>query len=222
MEQMRLRRLCAVLILVPLASPALGAEPVGIDLRFDRLNGSYENLVAEVEPIVSGPLTVHLSSPEHQLELTSNRLELERLEDGRHTARVSVRFTGSGSLNTELDFGGIPASLEDRVVFPEQEVTVDGKVSIERSADGYLVTVEELPGFVTVEMHSRLGAELVAWCSRLALFVAGDAGCADLERQLTHPRLPLPAPGFRQLVRSEELTAEERDQIDLYLFEPAR
>ncbi len=196
---------------------ALMASPIGIELRFDRLNGLYENVVAEVEPIRSGPVTIRLASPEHRLELESNQIALSPSGDASHVIKAQVRFSGSGLLNAELDFGGIPASLKDMVVFPDQEAVLEGKVRVEDVDAGYLVTVEELPDFVTIEIHSELGSELVAWCARLALFVAGDAGCEDLESALSHPRLPLPAPGTTHLIRSDELTADERSQIDVYL-----
>ena len=214
---MRFSRFLVVFALAAAPGFALVANPLGIELRFDRLNGLYENVVAEVEPIRSGPVTVRLVSPEHRLELKSNQIALSPFGDDSHVIKTQIRFSGSGLLNAELDFGGIPASLRDRVVFPEQEALVEGKVRIERVDEGYLVTVEELPGSVAIEIRSELGSELVAWCSRLALFVAGDAGCDDLESALSPPRLPLPARGTTHLIRADELTPEERSRIDVYL-----
>jgi hypothetical protein len=216
-DGMRSFRFLAIVVVAALAASGLFAGPLGIELRFDRLNGSYEDLVAEVEPIRSGPLTVRLTSPQHRLELKSNRLNLSPLDGESHAVSGRVRFSGSGSLFAELDFGGLPASLEDEVVFPDQETVVEGKIRIDIVDEGYLVTVETLPKFVEIEMQSKLGSGLVAWCSRLALLVAGDAGCDELEQELSHPRLPLPAQGVTHLVRAEELTSEERAEIDLYL-----
>jgi hypothetical protein len=192
---------------------------LGLELRFERLNGPYDDLVAQVEPIESGPVTIRLSSPEHHLELKENQLDLSPLGGGLHAVRGLVRFSGTGKLIADLDFGGVPASLQDEVVFPEQETIVEGKIRIEVVDDGYRLTVEDLPRFIDLEIHSKLGSELVVWCSRLALFVAGDAGCGDLDRELSHPRLPLPAPGASHLVRRDELTAAEQAQLDLYLAE---
>lgn len=204
---------CAAITCV---GPVLASSP-GLDLRFERLNGVYEDLEAVVEPIRSGPLAIYLTSPSHRLEMKDHGISLSPLGNGRHRLRGSVRFLGEGILNARLDFGGIPASLEDEVEFPEQSRQIEAKVFIEVVDEGYRVTAEELPAFVDVEARSRLGSELVAWCGRLALFIGGDAGCSTLDRQLTRPRLPLPAPGASYTVRAEDLTSEERDRIGLYL-----
>lgn len=197
----------------------LAAAPLGIDLRFERLNGVYEDLEADVEPIQSGPVTIRLSSPEHRLELKSHEVRISPDSGDRHKLWATVRFSGTGSLIADLDFGGIPAAFEDQVEFPDQQVQIEAKVRIEVVESGFEVTAEELPRFVNIEMKSRLGGELVEWCKRLALFVAGDAGCSELDERLSRPRLPLPAPGASHLVSFEELTAEERARIELYLVD---
>ena len=197
---------------------AAGSSP-GLELRFERLNGVYEDLEAFVEPIQSGPLTIQLASPSHRLEMRAHEILLSPLGDGRHRFRGSVRFLGEGTLHAEMDFGGIPATFGDRVVFPDQTREIDATVFIEPVEEGYLVTADELPPFVEVEVESQLASQLVAWCGRIALFVAGDAGCATLDRQLRYPRLPLPAPGTTYLVRADDLTPDERSLINLYLLE---
>lgn len=208
---------CCVLVAASAATLVQAANPDGLELPFDRLHGVYEDLPADVAPIESGPVSIRLSSPSHRLELLASKLELGRLGGDRHRVRGMARFSGTGTLVTELDFGGVPASFRDNVVLPEQDVFVEGTISVEVVDEGYLVTVEELPGFLALQMDSALGSQLVAWCNRLALFVAGDAGCRELDRELSHPKLPLPAAGSEHLIRWTDLTEAERAQIDVYL-----
>jgi hypothetical protein len=191
-----------------------------LSLRVDRLNGVYENLENEVAPIRASGATIRLASPTHRLQLESNELRLTRMPDGRHRIRGIVRFSGEGTVRAELDFGGLPAMLEDRVEFPAQEVAIEGTFRVERTEAGYRVTVEELPPFTAIEMRSRLASELVSLCKGLAIFVAGDAGCGDLRELLERPRLPLPEAGESVHVPFEDLTAEERARIDDYLRGP--
>jgi hypothetical protein len=203
-----------------LTAALAAASTDGLSLRFDRLNGVYENLESEVAPIRASGATIRLASPAHRLQLESNELRLTRMPDGRHRARGIVRFSGEGTVRAELDFGGLPAMLEDRVEFPVQEVAIEGTLRVERSETAYRVTAEELPPFTAIEMRSRLASELVSLCEGLAIFIAGDAGCGDLRELLERPRLPLPEPGKTFQVSFEDLTAAERARIDDYLRGP--
>jgi hypothetical protein len=193
------------------------AGPPAISFRFDRLNHDYQNLVAEVDPIESGPLTLRLSSPEHVLALKSNHVEIEPAGPESHRVRLSARFEGQGVLVAEADFAGIPATLEDRVVFPDQETEIEAQVRFDREESGYRITTERLPPHVEVTIESPLGKQLVAWCGRLAVFVAGDGGCGELDRRLSNPQLPLPPPGSEFFLPGDRLTDEERFRLDRYL-----
>jgi hypothetical protein len=189
-------------------------------MRFDRLNGAYENLDSEVAPVRASGVTIRLASPSHRLQLESNELQLTRIPNGGHRARGTLRFSGEGTVRAELDFNGLPAMLEDQVEFPEQEVVIDARLRLERQETGYRVTAEQLPRFVEIEMRSRLASELVSVCEGLSLFVAGDAGCGHLRIMLERPRLPLPEPGESVLISFADLTVEERARIDDYLGSP--
>jgi hypothetical protein len=205
------------LCLAPLGASPLAAASRELVLEFERFNQTHVNLVGDAAPIHSGPLTVRLSSPQNELTLEHNGLRLEGLADGRHGTLATVRFSGGGRVRAEIDFGGIPASFESDVEFPSQEVLVGGEVRISRQAEHYELTVIDLPRFVEIELRSTLVDQLVSWCARLSLLVAGDAGCDDLGRLLSRPRLPLPGPGESFLVAASELEPAERERLDAYL-----
>ena len=211
------RAIWAVLLLGFASGVVAAQEEPQLVMRFDRLHGIYENLAAVVEPVRSGPVTLRMSSPQHRLELLSSQLELTPREDGIHDAKISLRFRGQGDLHTELDFGGLPASFEDKVVFPEQDVEIEGLVRLIAEEEGYRVVVERTEGFTQIEARSVLSSEIVSWCNRLARFLRGDAGCDALDEALSHPKLPLPGPGEEFVVLREQLTDDERAQIDVYL-----
>lgn len=212
-----MRRLTVVLAAAAaglVAAPAAGATLV---FELERYNRAYPGLSAEPEPIERGPLSVRLSAPRFDLEVLANRLELRPAGGCRHRGVLRGRFTGDGELLAEVELGNIPARFEDRVRVPEQERQIEARINVEPAAGGWTVTLEELPETVTVEVESELAGSLVAFCRRLSMFVAGDAGCGLLERSLSEPRLRLPEPGTRFLVRRDELVEEERRRLEAYL-----
>ncbi len=211
--------LAALLALITAAGGGLSAKKAraGTTLVFERLNGTYEDLGANLRPVVSGPVTVRISSPSHRLTLIAHRLELAPLGGGEHSGRLTARFRGQAHLTVGVELGGLPSELEDDVLVPEQERTVDGRFRVDRRPDGYALTMIELPPDVPVEVESGLGKDLVAWCGRLTFFLPGDSGCDGLDRALSNPRVPLPKPGSKVFLEAADLTPEERAALDAYL-----
>ncbi len=197
------------------AGAVFGAEPLVFEL--DRYNKQYTGLVAEVEPIARGPITIELTSPENDLTVLGNRMELEPAGNGQWKGRVWARFLGEGQLIGEIKLGAFPARFEDRVTILEQERELAALVTIEPGEGGYLVTLEELPETVSLAVESELGSSLVDFCKRFSVFLAGGAACAVLEDQLANPRLPLPEPGTEVFVRGGYFTEDERRRLDDYL-----
>ena len=151
--------------------------------------------------------------------MLAGRLQLAPGGDCRHDALLRARFRGDGELEADVELGGFPGRFEDRVRIPEQEREIAAKIIIEgggRGGGDYRVTLEELPVTVGVEVESELAGRLVSFCRRLSLLVVGDAGCGALDRALSNPRLPLPEPGTRFVVRRDELTPEERARLARY------
>ena len=197
--------------------PAPASDGGGFVLEAERYNDTYTGLETVAPPIVSGPLTIRLTAPRYDLTVLANRLELEPATECRHRASLWGRFSGDGELLADVELGAFPARFEDRVRIPEQEKRIEGRVYIEEIPSGYRVTLEELPARVTVRIESQLASGLVSFCRRLSLFVAGDAGCGALDRVLSNPPLALPEPGTQFVVRHDELTEEEREQLVYYL-----
>ncbi len=212
-----------VLLGVPalLAAPGAGAAAKKATktatLVFDRLNGTYEDLGGELAPVVSGPVTVRISSDSNQLTLIEHRLELMPLGGGEHRGRLSTRFRGRAHLTLAVEVGGLPTRLEDDVEVLEQERVLPGRVRVERAPDGYALTMLELPPDVPLAIESGLGKDLVAWCDRLTFFMPGASGCDGLDRALSNPRVPLPKPGTKVFLEAADLTPEERAALDAYL-----
>lgn len=199
-----------------LAAALLATAP-GIELSFERVFGTYENVDVDALPVTRGALNVQLSSPENSVTLEAGSLLLEPAEDGLHKAVIDVTFSGEGRLITEISIGTLPTRFEDQVRFPRQRRAITAWVTIEAAEEGYRVVTVELPETVEIELESALAADLVGFCRRMSLFTAGDAGCDTLAENLSHPKLPLPKPGTDFLVKSSDLTEVERERLDLYL-----
>ncbi len=206
----------ACLAVLALAAAPAPADPPGI-FELASLNQRYEHLAPDIIPFESGPFVVALTSPEHQLELLSNRIVLRpEAEGGVYGLALQLEMQGEGKLVADLTVAGATSRFADVLTVPRQRRAVLGRVRIARSPSGYLVTPLELPPTFGVEIQSRVGQQLFGACRSLAILGLGSA-CQDLERAFSHVEVPLPQPGETYLVERRRLGAAEQHQLDGFL-----
>lgn len=204
-----------LLVLIP-AVLLLGAALPG-QLRFERFNRSYPEVVPEISPIVQGPLTIQLSAPKSNLTLRNHFLRLEPGPGGSHTAELKVEFQGQGWLVADVDVAGFTGTrLQDRVVVPAQAATLEGRVKVTREPGAYVVTTEQLPKQIRVKIQSGMGTQMVGFCNRVPTLL-GDLDCPRLDQMLSSAVVPLPPAGESYLLEDADLTPQERQQLDSYL-----
>lgn len=211
------RKLKSLIAISPLLAGVVVGQGMGVDFSLARAVGQYQNVGAKPVPVSTGPVALSISSPENTVELKGGSVHLEPGTGGLHKVRFQARFEGEGQLITEIKLGAFPARFEDAVRVPNQEREVAGWITIEPSEEGYKVVAEEFPASVEIELESTLAGDLVTFCERMSMLIAGDAGCRDLAHALEHPKLPLPSPGSEFLVRYSDLTTDERERLDVYL-----
>jgi hypothetical protein len=161
-----------------------------------------------------GPLRIRLEARGASVSLLFHRLTLWPLADGTHGARLLARGQGQGTLWAAVEAFGLGTEQADPVTLPEQEQEVAGRLRLAREAEGYRVTLVELPRTVTVQVRSRMGERLAGWCEGLPLL---GTECGGLRRAFSTLSVPLPRPGESYLVPRSELTAEEQRALDAYL-----
>ncbi len=211
------------MVLAPLLSlpvTALEAEvPENSEvLESDRIDGTHEDLLAEIAPIEQGAILIQLHSTNPVLEVANHQLLLWPIGGSSHRGRLTARFQGEAELQADLEVAGLPAQMNDFVELPEQETSIEGQFEITREDSGYRVVAEELPRFIEVRIKSRLAGQMVTLCRGLALFApGGGAECEGLERMLSVVRLPMPDAGETYFIEEGKLTAFEREQLDGYL-----
>lgn len=191
------------------------AAPGTVVFTFSRLNGAYSRPTSDLPAWTEGPLALHLSSPRNRVVVRSHHLWLTPLGDGTHRAHLEVEILGKGWVEADADLSGMKSRLEDEVILPPQTRTLDARLRIERTAEGYVFTPLELPDHLELDVQSRLAARLLALCKPMAALV--DLDCDLLGQHLTHPEVPLPPPGEAYRVPADELTAGERQALDTYL-----
>ena len=212
MKTLRAAALTSLLALA--AGVGIGASPAGV-FEFKSLNRRYSQLTSDIAPYTTGPLTVYLSSPRHELELVSNRLALTPLGKGAYQLALTVEFAGNGDLVADLDVSGTKSRFTDLLTVPPQQRTVEAKVEIARSKSGFLITPRELPASFNITIQSRLGGQLLTACRPLSLLVALD--CGALEQAFTRVEVPLPPTGETYLFELERLSEAERHGFDAFL-----
>jgi hypothetical protein len=193
--------------------PATGSPEVFV---FDSLNRRYEQLATDLAPIELGAFTIYLDSPQHQLTLLANRLELTPLGDGRYDFSLELRFAGEGQLTADLDIAGARSHYADHLVVPEQSRTLAGRARVMRDAEGYLVVPEALPPSFDVAIHSQVGQQLLLACRGLAALMPVD--CNLLQRGFSEVSIPLPDSGDTYIVAAQQLSEAERQRLDAYLL----
>ncbi|MCP4657408.1 MAG: hypothetical protein GY856_18540 [bacterium] len=197
----------------PLGGAELAAAE-GVELQF--FNGSYTDLDSDLEPVRQGPLVIRISSPSHQVRVHGNRLELTPRGGGTLDATLEIDFEGDGLLFADIEGPGVSSRYTDEVEAPRQTVRVAGKIRLERTVGGYLVTVEEAPPTVDLEIRSAMARRIVDICRTLAQLPFLAFNCTGLETSMSVATVPLPQPGEQLLVPEERLTEEERAFFDRF------
>lgn len=212
------------LMLVTLIScvGTLGAEEPGAYthvLRSDRVNGIHTDLGSDLAPIEVGPVTVVLTSPTHSLEVLEHELSLGPGKDGAEAARLKVRYQGQAYLVAALEIAGMTGDIDDNIEVPLQETEIEGLVEIDREGDGYRITALEAPSHVEIQVESGLAGQLGLLCRGFAVLAMGNVDCEAVDQAMSVIRVPLPEPGEEFFIASEDLTEQEREQIESYLRE---
>ncbi len=202
----------AVAVLLVLAWPAAADDAAGIEVGF--VNGDYENLDSDLQPIRRGSLTIRVSSPEHRLTVHGNRLSLVRDAGGTVWAGMEVDFEGAGDLIADVDGIG---RFTDVVKVPRQTVRAEGTVRIASTEGGYLVTIVSADRFVRMDIESGIAREMVDTCRALAMLPFISLPCGSLETALATVTVPMPGPGEQFPVRATDLTEAERAFFDRFL-----
>lgn len=201
---------------VPPGAAAPMAAPPG-QFRFERLNRTYENAAPEILPVESGLLSVRLTSPSNALIVRSHLLRLEPGVDGSHAGELAIDISGRGRLVADVALAGFETRFQDEVTVPAQSHRMEGRLRLARTRGGYAVTPEQLPRRVAVRIRSQLGADVVAFCERIALLPGMAVTCAGLDRALSTAVVPLPERGETFLLEDADLTPGDRRRLDAYL-----
>lgn len=211
--------IAAALVAVALVATTLSAQggaPPTV-LRSDRVDGIHRDMAPAIAPIEMTGIRIELSSPSHELEVLEHGLELSPGTQGDHVARLSARIRGDADLVAVLEIGGLPGAMEDRIVLPEQVQEIAGRAELERTEEGYRITLLELPTHAEIQIDSKLAGNLVTVCKGFAVIPFMAVNCDALDAAMSVLRLPLPKPGEVFVLDPEDLTESERRQIDAYL-----
>lgn len=186
-------------------------------LHSDRVNGVHRDVPVDMVPFSGGGVTVELTSPTNELEIYEHLVKLRPAADGTHEVVARVRFSGSAKLVAVLTLAGLPGSLEDDVVLPEQEMEIVARVELAQSNEGILVTTVENPSEVEIAIESELAGRIVTLCEGFSLVPGTGLACDGLEDAFSTVRLPIPPPGDTYLIEYKALNADERRQMDAYI-----
>lgn len=198
-----------------LSAPALRAATA--DLRFEKLNHAYQDLVSELPEIRQGNASLRLSSPRQTVILRDHRLHLVAVGPGTFDAVLGIDFLGKGWLVADVTVGSLSQRFEDELIVPTQARTLGARVRIERGLKGYLVTPLSLPPSLPIDFHSRLGDQVVDLCNRASMLLLGTLDCSWIERSVTRVDLPLPPAGQPMFLAADDLTPADREHLDTLL-----
>lgn len=194
------------------ASPA--PPPAARELRFEKLNRVYSDLVGELEPFAAGPVTVRLASPRQVVSVRDHVARLTPLGGGRVDGSLEVDLLGKGELVADVDLAGSVQHLTDELILPFQRVTLTGSARLTRVAGGYRVLAERVPARVPIAIRSRLINQIVSTCEGAALLALGTLDCGPLTAALERPSIPLPAAGREYFLADADLTDADRARLD--------
>ncbi len=203
---------CATLTIclaVCLSLAAAAEEPGGVELGF--MNGVYEDLDSNLQPIRQGQVTIRVSSPDHRLTVHGNRLTLAPAGDGLLEAVIEADFEGRGRLIADVETIG---RFEDLVEAPRQTARAAGTVRLTRAGGDYLLTVESADPSVGLEIKSGVVRQVTGACRILAMLMS--LPCDGIEKSLSVVRVPMPGPGEQIRVPADLLSDEERAFFDRF------
>ena len=206
--------LCGILVAAGLLAQG---GPTASVLRSDRVDGVHSDMAPAIAPIDMTGIRIELSSPSHTLEVLEHSLELTPGTQGDHIGRLSARIKGEADLVAVIEIGGLPGAMEDRIVLPEQEQVIEGRAELERTEEGYRITLLELPTHAEIQIDSDLAGNLVTLCQGFAVIPFMSINCDAVDAAMSVLRLPLPEPGEVFVLDPADLTEVERSQIDAYL-----
>lgn len=215
------RRSLAVIAAALVAVLSLAAAPrTARELRLEKMNRVYTDLVGELAPFAAGPVSVRLSSPRQIVSVRDHVARLTPTGGGRVEGTLEIDLLGKGELIADLDLAGSPQRMTDELLLPPQKVTVEGAARLSRVAGGYRVVTERLPAKVPVAIRSRLVNQIVSACEGAALLSLGALDCAPLTAALERPSIPLPAAGGEYFLSDAELTDADRARLDELIAVP--
>ncbi len=201
------RVIAAGLVLAGLSWGPASARSKSKEVELRYVNGVYENLGSNLEPIRQGPLTIRISSPEHRLTIHSNRLRLERNDDGTLAATMEVDFEGQGHLIAQVEGFG---RFTDDVEAHRQTVEATGTIRLERADGGYLLTVISAQSDTRVDIESGVAEQIVGACRAASRLPLVKLPCGGLDAALTSLRIPMPEAGRQFLLPSADMTRKEK------------
>jgi len=204
---------------VALALLAAGAPPAR-ELRLEKFNRVYTDLVGALEPFGSGPVEVRLSSPKQTVLVRDHVARLTPLGGGRASGTLEIELLGKGELIADVDLGGQPSRFEDVLILPPQRLSLDGTVRLARAEGGYRIFAEKAPEAVTVEIRSGLIDRIASACETAALFTLGALDCGPVTSALERPRIPLPAAGREFFLGDGDLDDGDRAELDALIAAP--
>ncbi|MEL7060323.1 MAG: hypothetical protein AAGN46_09895 [Acidobacteriota bacterium] len=215
--------LCTVCGAATAESPSTAPSPHAHEIEV--YNGSYANQAGDgFVPVQQGPITIHLSSPEHELRVLSNQIALsEPREDGSWRADVRARLEGEGDLIARIEGAGEPQTYEDRVRVGQQWIYAAARVRIRpATADGRfsgydIEVVEPLQPVVRIFLRSELASQLVTTCRGLASLALGLLDCDALSASLAAVEVPMPAAGTVYTVLDTGFSPADHDFFDRHL-----
>jgi hypothetical protein len=187
------------------------------DLHSDRVDGVHRDVPVDMVPFSGGGISVELTSPTNELEIHEHLVKLRPAADGTHEVVAWVRFSGSAKLVAVLTLAGLPGSLEDDIILPEQVKEIVARVELAQSEEGILVTPVENPSEVEIAIESQLAGRIVTLCEGFSLVPGTGLACNGLEDAFSTVRLPIPPPGDTYLIEYAALNTDERRQMDAYV-----
>jgi hypothetical protein len=197
------------------ASLSLAAAPrAARELKLEKMNRVYSDLVGELAPLAAGPVAVRLSSPRQVVSVRDHTARLTPTGGGRFEGTLEIDLLGKGELVADLDLGGSVQRMTDELILPPQRVTLEGAARLARVEGGYRIVTERMPARVPVEIRSRLINQIVSACEGAALLSLGAIECESLTAALERPAIPLPAAGGEYFLADAELTEADRAELD--------
>lgn len=219
------RALCAAGAALAFATGAFaGSGEPTVEMRFEKLNGTYSDFVGELAPIGDAGLSVTLQSPHQTLTLRDHRVRLtplSRSAGGRFAGEVELDVQGKGELVADVTIGPIVRHLTDVVVVPPQTLRLAATVVIRRVSGGYEITPENLPPRIEVAVQSQTINQILALCDQASSLSLGAIDCSGLDGALTRPAVPIPGGTGGFLLDDDRLTDADRIWLDTLLGTPA-